>query len=161
MTTTHPHPSTSESVRPFTPFSAALIPHDRKRKFLFIVATAVLQFLAMAPVSQFYLAWVAMVPMMLVVLSARTMKMAFFWAWLCGVLSFLLALIYLVRVTIPGTIALSMYLGLYWGLFGVLVRIAATRFPHRPLLVSCFALPAIWTATEWLRGTLLTGLPFL
>src|SRR3954471_24878677 len=122
MTTTHFHPSASESTSLLTPFSAALVPHDRKRKFLFIFATAVLQFVAMAPVSQFYLAWIALVPMMLVSLTARTAKLAFFWAWLAGVFSFFLALIYLLRVTIPGTFALSMYLGLYWGLAGVLMR---------------------------------------
>jgi apolipoprotein N-acyltransferase len=161
MTTTNLHPSTSESTHPFTFVSAALIPHNRKRKFLFILTTAVLHFVAMAPVSQFYLAWVALVPMMLVVLTARTAKLAFFWAWMGGVISFLLALIYLVRVTIPGTIALSMYLGLYWALAGVLMRRVVIRFGSRPVFLWCFALPAIWTACEWLRGTLLTGLPFL
>jgi apolipoprotein N-acyltransferase len=121
---------------------------------MMIALTVLLLSAAFAPFKQFYLAWIGLVPMLLVVLAAPTKKKAFLWAWLCGVIFFLLNFAYLIRVTVPGWIALAVYLSLYWGLAGLLIR-GTARFKRLTLV----AIPCIWVACEWLRGTLLTGLP--
>src|SRR5215207_6730358 len=71
--------------------------------------------LALAPVYQFYLAWIGLVPWFFVIASTRTKKAAFLWSWLGGTLFFFANMWWLWRVTIPGMFALLIYLGLFWG----------------------------------------------
>ena len=56
------------------------------------------------------------------------------------------------------TILLVAYLSLFPALFAWLV--VRFRLTERPMLF-LFMVPALWTATEWIRGTLFTGFPWL
>ena len=64
--------------------------------------------LAFAPVFQFYLAWVGLVPWLLVVASARTWRNAFVWGFLGGWMFFLVNMWWLWSVSPPGLFALTL-----------------------------------------------------
>jgi apolipoprotein N-acyltransferase len=126
---------------------------------LLIALSVALLSLALAPVKQFYLAWVGLVPWMLVVRSTRTKRAAFFWSWAGGTAFFLANMWWLAKVTVPGMIVLLLYLGLYWGFAAVvvvgcgLIPRAQTACPGALGVVrSVIALPVIWAALEWCRG---------
>src|SRR5262245_14231845 len=73
--------------------------------------------LSLAPVHQFYLAWVGLVLWLLVVSSTKTKKAAFLWSWLGGTAFFAVNMWWLWNVTGPGMVALVVYLGLFFGFF--------------------------------------------
>lgn len=148
--------------------------------------SAVLLTLAFAPISQFYLAWIGLVPLLLFVRRAATVRRLFLWTWAAGTVFFALNIWWLGFVTVPGTIGSVVYMGLYWGLAAVVVRavsrggVGEGRKPKiedseggsappssfHPLssilspTLSPFLIAAIWTGTEWVRGNLGSGWPW-
>src|ERR1700712_3174308 len=44
--------------------------------------------LSFAPIGQFYLAWVGLVPWLLVIRKTRNARTAFLWSWLAGLMFF-------------------------------------------------------------------------
>ncbi|HWP40482.1 MAG TPA: apolipoprotein N-acyltransferase [Tepidisphaeraceae bacterium] len=134
------------------------------RRLALLVVSALLLFAALAPLGQFHLAWIGLVPWLGAVRPARSVRAAFVWGWLGGAVFFLLSLGWLWRATIPGTIGLIVYLALFWGLAAALMHRGrllhpghAQRMGGGGLFASAMLIAAIWTATEWLRGYLLTG----
>jgi apolipoprotein N-acyltransferase len=128
-----------------------------------LMCSAILLALAFAPYGQFYLAWIGLVPWLLVVASCRSQRSAFIYGWLGGVFYFIANLSYLLMNTIPGTIALSMYLALFWGTAAVLIRgggLLRDRGSGTKLLGRVLGIATIWIAMEYLRGIILTGLPW-
>jgi apolipoprotein N-acyltransferase len=102
----------------------------------------------------------------MVVVRAARVTQAFLWGWIGGCIFFLLNLWYLSVVTVPGWIALSLYCALYWGLAAGLIRglgllDCAQANRGGRLLLGVLSVGAVWTTTEWLRGTVMTGLPFI
>ena len=129
---------------------------------------------AFAPVNQFYLAWVGLVPWLVVLRHTRSPYSAFFWSWLAGTLFFIANMWWMAAVTVPGMIGLMAILGLYWGYAGIIIWTARLLRPSvpNPLLpwsflqspvVRLLLLAAVWTAAaEWFRGTWpWNGLPWL
>ena len=152
---------------------------------LLALSIALLTF-SFAPFGQFYLAWVGLVPWLLVLRRVKTQRAAFFWSWLAGILFFTANMWWLAYVTGPGLVALMLLLGLYWAVAGVMIRgigllsapeeedggrriedsADATRRPPRSSifhpLSSLLFVPAIWVSLEWLRANWpLNGLPWL
>src|SRR5687768_6130238 len=84
--------------------------------------SAVLLTLAFAPISQFYFAWVGLVPFLLFVRRAATTRRLFLWTWAAGTLFFALNIWWLGFVTVPGTMGSVVYMGLYWGVAAVVLR---------------------------------------
>ena len=156
-----------------------------------ILLTVLLLSLSFAPFAQFYLAWVGLVPWLLLVRNTRSQVTAFLWGWIAGVLFFVANMWWLAYVTGPGMVALMVVLGLYWGAAAVVIRgagllseewlsggggprwgrkgrtggDASTPPPDpsttRPLL-TVLLVPAVWVGFEWLRGNWpLNGLPWL
>jgi apolipoprotein N-acyltransferase len=145
--------------------------------------------LSFAPFGQFYLAWVGLVPWLLVVRETRSQRAAFLWGWLAGIVFFTANMWWLAYVTGPGLVALMVVLGLYWGVAAVLLRGAGlltaenedggsriedgakAKAPADPAsspsssfppLAHVFLIPAVWVSLEWLRGNWpLNGLPWL
>ena len=129
---------------------------------------------AFAPVNQFYLAWVGLVPWLVVLRHTRSPYSAFFWSWLAGTLFFIANMWWMAAVTVPGMIGLMAILGLYWGYAGIIIWTARLLRPSlpNPLLpwsliqspmLRLLLLAAVWTAAaEWFRGTWpWNGLPWL
>jgi apolipoprotein N-acyltransferase len=143
------------------------------------LCSAVLLSLAFAPISQFYLAWIGLVPWLLFVRRAPTARRLFLWNWLAGTLFAAVNIWWLCFVTIPGTLGSVVYMGLYWGIAALVVRVVwgeggwwrvegggrAKRASSSTLYsllstLSPFIVAAIWTGCEWVRGNLLTGWPW-
>jgi apolipoprotein N-acyltransferase len=86
-------PIASTPITPAPVSAPAGVSLDRSRsrwqKLLMIAFSVLLLSAAFAPFKQFYLAWVAQVPMILIAIAARSKKSAFFWGWLCGSIFFL------------------------------------------------------------------------
>jgi apolipoprotein N-acyltransferase len=135
-----------------------------------VILSAVLLALAFAPYGQFYLAWIGLVPWLILVSSAHSQPAAFGWGWLGGTLYFILSFVYLLANTVPGAVALAMFLALYWGTAALVIRgagllgvdHAVKSQPPRALAIILRALGVgvIWVGTEWLWETVLTGMPW-
>ena len=120
----HPHDAPSmehrtaiDEIKIFRPFL------DRwYGNLALILASVILLSLSPAPTKQFYLAWVGLVPWLWVIGRTKSSLWAFLGSWLAGILFFTANMWWLVHVSIPGMIALMIYLGLYWGLAALLFR---------------------------------------
>jgi len=100
------------------------------------------------PLNLGFLAWVALVPL-LVYAKTTSGKRSFFVAWLAGAVGFT-ACFFWVRYTVPaGPYGLGIIMGFYVALFGVFVRRLGAAWA-----------PVAWTALEYVRGYLFGGLPW-
>jgi apolipoprotein N-acyltransferase len=87
---------------------------------------------------------------------------AFWWSWLIGFVFFLSSLWWLVHLTafagplaVVAYLALSGYLALFFGAFGLLASRLVIR--HQSLVTPLILLPSLWTALEFARSHLLSG----
>jgi apolipoprotein N-acyltransferase len=129
-------------------------------RIILCLATVVMLSLAYAPVKQFYLAWVGLVPWLVLVAQAKSKKAVFLWSWATGILFFSVNLWWIGYVTVPGAMALMLYMGLWFGVSGLVLWGAGVLQLDKPL-ISIFLIAAVWVAQEWGWGTLFTGLPWL
>ncbi len=102
------------------------------------------------------LAWVALAPWF-VVLRQASGRQALAGSWAMGVVAAGLGLSWQYLVTVPGGAGLTLYVSLYYVLFGLLVRSAMRRFRAPFFLVA----PVVWVGCEYLRSFLLSGFPWL
>jgi apolipoprotein N-acyltransferase len=99
---------------------------------------------------------VALVPLFFALEKQRTAK-AFIFSLVCGTVFFITTMFWLIHVTIPGMVILSVYLALYVAFFGLAYSFMKEKiaFGARVALV-----PALWVAMEFFRGHFLTGMPW-
>ena len=118
---------------------------------------------AFSPFGQFYLAWVGLVPWILVLGSTRSWFRAALWGGLGGLLFNAISISWLFRATVPGAIGLILYLSLFWSLAAAVVKLLKFETAWRPLGVfaSVFTFALIWTGTEWFRGYLFGGIAWM
>ncbi len=128
----------------------------RTHPVLLATASAVLLRLAYPPFDVWACAWFALVPLFAAV-NGQKERGAFLAAFLAGSLFFGLTLYWVVHVTIPGTVVLSLYCGLYIGLFGVAFRFARARFGWAG---RCVGAASFWVCLEYLRAHVMTGFPW-
>jgi apolipoprotein N-acyltransferase len=119
----------------------------------------VLLTLAYAPVGQFYLAWVGMVPWLVMLGSGMSLKTRFGLSWLAGTVLIIVNMWWLCAVNVLGMFALSAYCGFYWGVAALVI--GGARLLEFSPAVSVVAIASVWTALEFARGRLLTGFPWL
>ncbi len=140
------------------------------QRLAWISLSVVLLTLAFAPFYQFYLAWFALVPWLLVAGSANRVTSAFFWGWVSGVLFFAANLWWLWTASIAGTVVLILYFALYWGFAASLargLRLIPREPPTRPTstrwgsLGSVLAISAVWVVAEWLRCYTVPGFAWM
>src|SRR5881396_608972 len=136
-------------------------------RVLFAILAGVLFALAFPNAAIGWLIFVAPIPLFLALARARRGWEAFFLGWLSQFVAWLIMVPWVVRVMshygglpyITGVlvfIALCMVLGLYGGVFGLIVfRIRAGDHFRRWLLI-----PLAWAAIEYARTYLLTGFPW-
>ena len=104
-----------------------------------------------------FIAWVALVPLLFAI-ERESRRGAFFLGWLGGMVFFSSTLYWIACIremeymAVPGWLAASAFLGIFWGIWAWGVAAAGTR--------SWLAGPALWVLLEWLRGHLLTGFPW-
>ncbi|HEX8914288.1 MAG TPA: hypothetical protein VF796_18215, partial [Humisphaera sp.] len=141
-------------------------------KLLLAVLAVVMLTLTFPPFEQFYLAYVGIVPVLLIVRHSRSGLRAVLWTWVAGALFFAANCYWLLPITQEGVAALVPVLAAYWAgaalvLWPVLrnLRPAGDRSPagsSRPSLLgrlfsprawALVLVPVAWVGQEWLRGT--------
>jgi apolipoprotein N-acyltransferase len=134
---------------------------------LLLCTSVVLLTLAAAPFGQWYLAWLALVPWLIAVGRARSIRIAMLGGWLSGVLYFAANLWWLWTASIPGTIVLILYFSLFWSIAAGLIR-GLQLLPANDsasagatAVYRVFAIALVWVAAEWLRCNLNSGLPWM
>lgn len=135
-------------------------PRTLWRNLLLLALTVLPLAITFAPFNQFYFAWIALAPWLLLIARCPSKKSSFFWSWLVGIAFFASNMWWITGVTLPGMLGLVAYLGLYFPLAALFIRPTLTPGHPRPLLAILW-IATVWTALEWLRGTLFTGLPWL
>ncbi len=118
------------------------------------VSSGVLSFLAFPPFELALLGWVALVPLLYMFRYQLSVKEAFFYPFLSGVVFFSCLLYWLAGVTIPGMVVLILWLSLFYGVFGSCVRYIFKSS------MNFLAIPLLWVILEYARGCLLTGFPW-
>jgi len=127
---------------------------DTRMKMLLAVSSGILSFLAFPPFEFAFLAWVALVPMLCVFRYEVSIKEAFFYPFLAGVIFFSGLLSWLAGVTIPGMIILIIVLSSLYGIFGLGVKYVLKAS------VNFLAIPLMWVILEYTRGFIFTGFPW-
>ena len=119
---------------------------------MFFIVSAVLLTVIQAPIDWSFFAWVAMVPFALACTPALRTKRLFQWAFLAGFIHWAASLYWIIPITIPGWIFLSLYLGLLWPALAVVLRWCRSK--NIPLVL---ALPVLVVGIEYLQGFPLGG----
>jgi apolipoprotein N-acyltransferase len=136
--------------------AARAAPAGVKGAFLVSGLTAVLMWAAFTPIDFGPLAWLCLVPLLMLVRLARPVGRMYTAVFAGGLLFWGLALQWL-RLGHPAGYAawgaLAVYMALYFLLFVALSRVAVWRL-RVPLTV---AAPIVWVGLEVLRGYLMTG----
>ncbi len=123
---------------------------------LLALFSALLQSVIFAPISIWPVAFVCLVPWL--ILTARTTQAprVYFYSYVLGLASFLINMRWLYVATGWGYLALALYQAAYFPLVACPVRHAVRR-RHWPLAV---AFPLIWTGSEMLRAVVISGFPW-
>ena len=107
-------------------------------RILLLSLSVLLLTLSFAPIKQFYLAWVGLVPWLIVIGRCRSYKSAAFWGWLSGTMFFIANMWWMAYVTFPGMVGLMAILAAYWGVMGIVTRAVLRgldpHFTGRPAL---------------------------
>ncbi len=151
----------ADGAAPRDSVAAAVSPRSYAGAWLPMLS-AILLTLAFAPISQFYLAWIGLLPWLLFIRRAASQRRLFFWNWTAGTTFSALNIWWLGFVTVPGTIGSVLYMGLYWGVAASVVRATGWALASSGLrgIRAVFGIAAIWTGCEWVRGNLGTGWPW-
>lgn len=123
-----------------------------KLRHLLTISSAVLLVLSFPNFNLSLLAWIAFVPFFFAI-DGRDKREAFLLSYIFGTIFFLGTIYWLIHVTLPGMIAVALFLALYFGLFGLMVYRALCTADYKLLLF----IPAAWVAVEWLRSHLFSG----
>ena len=121
------------------------------------VASALVLTLAFPPVEWSPLAYVALVPLLVGAVRAKSNRDAFGAALVGGLVFYGVNLYWVQPITTVGYVAMLPYLALYWAFFGWGVR-RIGRATHVPLTLLG---PVLWVALEYIRGWMLSGLPWI
>ena len=117
--------------------------------------------LSFPPIGLFWLAWLALLPLISVIVEKRKLTKGHYWAvWFVGLL-YWLGTFYFIPIPHPllwiGWIVISLYLACYLPFTVLSARTLIFRF-HVPALVS---IPVVWTGWELVRCYLFTGMPLV
>ncbi|CAN5685913.1 apolipoprotein N-acyltransferase [soil metagenome] len=118
---------------------------------VFGVGSALLLYAAFEPAGWWWLAWVALVPLGMLIRSDRPARAVYLGAWVGGLVFWLLATNWVRKAdpgAWPGWIALAVGLSFWWPAFLLLARSAVRRLGV-PLMI---AAPLAWVALEFVRG---------
>ncbi|MDD3087219.1 MAG: hypothetical protein PHP89_01485, partial [Candidatus Omnitrophica bacterium] len=97
--------------------------------------------------------WFGLVPLFLALRGKGTLR-SFILSYLTGIIFWAVTIFWLINVTLLGLILLVLYLALYFGLFGLLLR----RLINTKYLL--LTVPSLWVILEYARSHLLTGFPW-
>ena len=130
----------------------------RRLDWIAAAATALLLILAFPNFEFSILAWIALVPLMLAIVHRPSPRRAFILGWAAGSIFFYVSCYWLTYSMInygglPRVLAYlllapsALVVGLFPGLFALLLALAVKRFGYAAVLVA----PVLWPALEWAR----------
>jgi apolipoprotein N-acyltransferase len=136
-------------------------------RFILAIASGVLFALSFPDYTIGWLAFVALLPLLLAITRAQNSWEAFFLGWTSQAVAWLVMVPWVVRVMshyggLPYAVgvllfvAMSLYLGLYGGLFAALVKRLRLGLAFLPWLL----VPLAWAAVEYARTFLFSGFPW-
>lgn len=126
-------------------------------KDLFLcLSSSLLLILSFPKFNLWILAWIGFVPLFFAIIENKSKAKAFLLSYITGILFWSGTIYWLIHVTLPGTILLILYLGLYFGLFSLLVK----SFELRAKSYELIFIPSIWVLLEYIRSHLFTGFPW-
>lgn len=106
-----------------------------------------------APFRGGFLAWICLVPFVLVCRPQAPVRRLVWTAYLVGFLYWLANLYWVGLVTVPAYIVFSMVQGLYWPILAVTIRFVRRKWPGG----LTFAVPLIFVGAEAFQSVLFTG----
>ena len=120
-----------------------------------------LLWLSFPPIGLHWLAWLALLPLVSLVVEPRRLMRGHYWRiWLAG-LFYWLGTFYFIPIPHPllwfGWIAISLYLACYLPFFVLAARTLVWRFE----IPGIVAIPIAWTGWELARSYLFTGMPLV
>ena len=129
---------------------------SRPSKDLFLsLLSSILLILSFPNFNFWILSWFGFVPLFFTLKNKSKLK-AFFLSYFTGIIFWFGIIYWLVHVTLAGLIVLVLYLALYFGLFGLVVKSYELRVKSYELLF----IPSAWVLLEYLRSHLFTGFPW-
>ncbi|MFH0981942.1 MAG: apolipoprotein N-acyltransferase [Planctomycetota bacterium] len=140
---------TREQRRPFAADSVTVIA-------LLAAVTVGLKSLIFAPISIGPLAYLCLVPWLLVVVTSNYPRRVYLASFGVGLVFYLINLWWISHVTGAGYVALSAYLAVYFPLMACPLR----HWARRRRLPMALGLPVVWVACEYARAWMLTGFPW-
>ena len=123
---------------------------------LLILLSLLLKSLIYAPIDLWILAYICLVPWLIVIGASSHAPRVYFYSYLLGLLFHLINMRWLRHATVPGYGALSIYLAAYYPLVACPLRHMMRR-RRWPLALT---LPFIWTGSELIRAVFLSGFPW-
>ena len=154
-----PEPSSApaEVRRPAAPGVGRLAVRRARTAYLLAALSALALSLAFPPAEISWLAYLAPVPLLMMAVRTASRRHVFWAGYLGGFIFFGANLHWVIPITAVGWFALVAYTGLYWAVFAWGVR----RLDEALRVPLALAAPVLWVALEFVRGWLMTGLPWL
>ena len=132
-----------------------------ERTYLAPIVSGLLLGIAFPGYHLFFLAWIALVPLLASVSRRSSPREAFLRFFVAGLTFYLILLHWLLSNVywaggwaIWGYVGLSMFMAVYWGLLGLCVRYVRRRLPPIPFMIA-FAI--LWANMEVLQSRLFSG----
>ncbi len=135
---------------------SAALGREAARVIGLYVLTAIALCWVFQPHNLWPLTFVCLVPWAVATCATQRAWLVHWGSFLVGWGFFLVSLRWLMPVTGLGYAALGMYLAFYWTLAAWAIRTG-----RRHGISVIWTLPVVWVACEWLRGTVMTGFPWL
>lgn len=117
--------------------------------------------------SQGYLAFVALAPLLVAIVRARSVREAFGLGWLAQTVAWLVMVPWVVRVMshyggLPFATGVAVFIGmaLILGMYGALFAVVVKRLPLGVRFLPWLLVPCAWAAVEYARTYLLSGFPW-
>ena len=123
---------------------------------LLALATLLLKSLIFAPISWWPLAFICLVPWIVMIGASPSAPRVYVYSYLLGLVYYVISVRWMYMATGPGYVALAIYLAVYFPFIACSVR-SVVRRRRWPLAL---AFPFVWVGCEVLRAVVISGFPW-